>query len=256
MYVRLAFAVAAHLEPEILIVDEVLAVGDAQFQAKCLGKMQAIGSSGRTVIFVSHQLATVAALCTRAMLLEAGQVRQSGNAKDVLDTYRDAAVVSGQRGLQRERHLHRSNQCAITDADMAGSIEASQPFEIIIEFEVFEPVSLAPEYLIRDENKHPVAFCPTGLQQGFRSRLNAGHYRVSARCPGLDLASGTYFIDLMLAESGVRFFDYYECGLSFAVRDSARPPNGWVFTQKHGQGCFSFAMEVALARLDQAPLPA
>src|SRR5437773_3663572 len=74
MYVRLAFAVAAHLEPEILVVDEVLAVGDAEFQKKCLGKMQDVARGGRTVLFVSHNMAAVAALCTRAFLLADGKV--------------------------------------------------------------------------------------------------------------------------------------------------------------------------------------
>jgi lipopolysaccharide transport system ATP-binding protein len=84
MYVRLAFAVAAHLEPEILVVDEVLAVGDAQFQKKCLGKMGDVARSGRTVLFVSHNMAAVAALCNRAILLRGGRV--------ALDSGPDAAI--------------------------------------------------------------------------------------------------------------------------------------------------------------------
>jgi lipopolysaccharide transport system ATP-binding protein len=87
MYVRLAFAVAAHLEPEILIVDEVLAVGDAQFQQKCLGKMEDVGSQGRTVIFVSHNMAAVRRLCRTGLMLRAGQVVASGSATDVCDAY-------------------------------------------------------------------------------------------------------------------------------------------------------------------------
>src|SRR5690606_2818648 len=74
MYVRLAFAVAAHLEPEILIVDEVLAVGDAKFQQRCLGKMQSVASSGRTVLFVSHNMGAVQTLCTRGIVLDHGSV--------------------------------------------------------------------------------------------------------------------------------------------------------------------------------------
>ena len=75
MYVRLAFAVAAHLEPEILIVDEVLAVGDAEFQKKCLGKMQDVAGHGRTVLFVSHNMAAVRSLCECAVLLANGQIK-------------------------------------------------------------------------------------------------------------------------------------------------------------------------------------
>jgi len=83
MYVRLAFAVAAHLEPEILIVDEVLAVGDAQFQQKCLGKMQEVGKEGRTVLFVSHNMAAMEALCVSGIFLEWGQIKKIGSAQEV-----------------------------------------------------------------------------------------------------------------------------------------------------------------------------
>src|SRR5215210_3576028 len=87
MYVRLAFAVAAHLEPEILIVDEVLAVGDAEFQKKCLGKMQEVSRGGRTVLFVSHQTGAVAGLCNRAMLLDQGKVVEFGPTREVIGRY-------------------------------------------------------------------------------------------------------------------------------------------------------------------------
>src|SRR2546429_7619585 len=87
MYVRLAFAVAAHLEPEILIVDEVLAVGDVQFQKKCLGKMSDVSRAGRTVLFVSHNMTAVRQLCTRGILLNAGQVEHAGKIDVIVDAY-------------------------------------------------------------------------------------------------------------------------------------------------------------------------
>ena len=87
MYLRLAFAVAAHLEPEVLLVDEVLAVGDAAFQRKCLGKMSDVAASGRTVVFVSHNMDAVLRLCTRALLLEHGRVAESGPSADVVAGY-------------------------------------------------------------------------------------------------------------------------------------------------------------------------
>ena len=87
MYVRLAFAVAAHLEPEILIVDEVLAVGDAQFQKKCLGKMQDVASGGRTILFVSHNMGAVMSLCRRAVWLSEGKCRMIGEAREVGNAY-------------------------------------------------------------------------------------------------------------------------------------------------------------------------
>src|SRR5256885_11298955 len=87
MYVRLAFAVAAHLEPEVLIVDEVLAVGDADFQKKCINKMHDVAGEGRTVLFVSHNLAIVQALCTRAVHLDAGRCVRDGPTQSVVDDY-------------------------------------------------------------------------------------------------------------------------------------------------------------------------
>ena len=87
MYVRLAFAVAAHLEPDILIVDEVLAVGDAAFQKKCLGKMGVVAKEGRTVLFVSHNLATLKQLCPTSFWLNAGQIKAYGHTPDVVASY-------------------------------------------------------------------------------------------------------------------------------------------------------------------------
>ena len=98
MYVRLAFAVAAHLEPEILMVDEVLAVGDARFQKKCLNKMEDISHSGRTVIFVSHNMSAVTRICQRAILLEEGRVVASGESHDIVSAYlRGGAGTTGVR---------------------------------------------------------------------------------------------------------------------------------------------------------------
>src|ERR1039457_1430354 len=92
MYVRLAFAVAAHLEPEILIVDEVLAVGDAQFQKKCLGKMGEVSKGGRTVLFVSHNMQAVSTLCSHAILLNGGSIQQQGDVHNVINGYVSMAM--------------------------------------------------------------------------------------------------------------------------------------------------------------------
>lgn len=99
MYVRLAFAVAAHLEPEILIVDEVLAVGDIQFQKKCLGKMEAVGQEGRTIIFVSHNMSAVHALCNKTLLLKQGMVQEFGSTDTILPLYFNNGQVSEHDGL-------------------------------------------------------------------------------------------------------------------------------------------------------------
>ena len=94
MYVRLAFSIAAHLEPEILIVDEVLAVGDAEFQEKCIGKMDEVGKSGRTILFVSHQMGLIAQLCNKAMLLEAGEIRYEGKTEEAIEIYNRRPISS------------------------------------------------------------------------------------------------------------------------------------------------------------------
>jgi lipopolysaccharide transport system ATP-binding protein len=99
MYVRLAFAVAAHLEPEILIVDEVLAVGDAQFQNKCLGKMKDVASSGRTVLFVSHNMAAIRQLCDSAIMLQKGQLVFSGSAEAGVKHYLNASIDATPVGI-------------------------------------------------------------------------------------------------------------------------------------------------------------
>ena len=103
MYVRLAFAVAAHLEPEILIVDEVLAVGDAQFQKKCLGKMEDVGKEGKTVLFVSHNMSTVKKLCSTAIYLQYGHIRMNEISNQVIEKYLSDGLISKHDVSLKER---------------------------------------------------------------------------------------------------------------------------------------------------------
>jgi lipopolysaccharide transport system ATP-binding protein len=114
MYVRLAFAVAAHLEPEILIIDEVLAVGDAQFQKKCLGKMEEVGKEGRTVLFVSHNMAAIEQLTGKSLLLKSGVVQCFGNTLDVIGHYLSASSMDSRVKYDVERIPRRviGNQSA------------------------------------------------------------------------------------------------------------------------------------------------
>jgi ABC-2 type transport system ATP-binding protein/lipopolysaccharide transport system ATP-binding protein len=99
MYLRLAFAVAAHIEPDVLIVDEVLAVGDAEFQQRCLGRMSELGQEGRTVLFVSHDTGAVGRLCRRAIWLDEGRVRDVGGAHDVIERYLGTVLSRGGRSV-------------------------------------------------------------------------------------------------------------------------------------------------------------
>ncbi|HEY3756206.1 MAG TPA: ABC transporter ATP-binding protein [Opitutaceae bacterium] len=151
MYVRLAFAVAAHLEPEILIVDEVLAVGDAQFQKKCLGKMRDVGSGGRTVLFVSHDLAAVSSLCQDVLYLVGGRVRSHGPTKEVLAEYAaQSDVLSGECDLANPNVARRGSGAArFTVARLrtpAGQPLATamqgEPFEMELEIEAREETAV------------------------------------------------------------------------------------------------------------------
>src|SRR5256714_1088943 len=108
MYLRLAFAVAAHLEPEILIVDEVLSVGDLPFQHKCLGQMQSISREGRTVLFVSHNLPAVETLCKRGIIFEAGRLAFAGSQRDAIATYLASVRAGGRRAHTWIRFQGRS----------------------------------------------------------------------------------------------------------------------------------------------------
>ena len=111
MYVRLAFAVAAHLEPEILIIDEVLAVGDINFQKKCLGKMEDVSRSGRTILFVSHNLSAVSALCDRAILIKQGNIAAMGETKEVIDRYLE------QQARSETSHVYRAARSSESTAE-------------------------------------------------------------------------------------------------------------------------------------------
>lgn len=119
MYVRLAFAVAAHLEPEILVVDEVLAVGDVAFQKKCLGKMGEVANQGRTVIFVSHQMSAVSALCQRAVYLNHGRVHGVGQVKRIIEQYL-SEVISSKIGIFNRPQAKDSSEVVITDLQVDG----------------------------------------------------------------------------------------------------------------------------------------
>ena len=139
MYMRLAFSVAAHLEPDILVVDEVLAVGDAQFQAKCIGKMNDVAKHGRTVIFVSHNLVALERLCTQAILLRHGQLEQSGRIKEVLSTYLTTLRTSGANALIDTTHRSGTGDVRITGlsvkrSDSLDELRAGDPISVTLNF--------------------------------------------------------------------------------------------------------------------------
>jgi lipopolysaccharide transport system ATP-binding protein len=148
MYVRLAFAVAAHLEPEILIVDEVLAVGDADFQRKALGKMDEVSKSGRTVLFVSHDMGAIRRLCKRSILLSGGKVNLDGNTEEVIEYYLSDASNQVSRainyggGLKSEANELILNSIKIVDANNSTEslLSNGNPVYIKVNYEVLTEI--------------------------------------------------------------------------------------------------------------------
>jgi lipopolysaccharide transport system ATP-binding protein len=144
MYLRLAFAVAAHLEPEILIVDEVLAVGDNAFQKKCLGKMDEVSKQGRTVLFVSHNMVAVEKLCTRGILMDQGRVVFDGGARDTIDAYLTAGNSDLSQDLSRSGRRSGSGEARIIRYEILSHtgklIRAGDPLTIRLHFECRQPI--------------------------------------------------------------------------------------------------------------------
>jgi lipopolysaccharide transport system ATP-binding protein len=192
MYVRLAFAVAAHLEPEILIVDEVLAVGDAEFQKKCLGKMQDVAGHGRTVLFVSHNLTAVRQLCTKGLLLENGQAAMKGVANEVADRYL-------QNMLDSRRGHFRLGDTGYTDMRLVNS-EGTPIIAVLPEQETFVELSLCITsssnvqvgFTIYNQLDVPLVLCASeygGVE------LASGDQTFRVRLPNELLQPGTYRIE-------------------------------------------------------------
>jgi homopolymeric O-antigen transport system ATP-binding protein len=188
MYLRLAFAVAAHLEPEILLVDEVLAVGDAEFQRKCLGKMENVASEGRTVLFVSHNMAAVRALCTRGLVIDHGRMAYFGGISEAVHAYTTALETGGERG---------SGPVSFTNLVVRGArggraVAPGEPFELGCRIHLPEGFpSFRLFCIVRDGAGDLVMHCRTdtddlaGLREG-------GEHEVRLRFPPLWLRPGAY----------------------------------------------------------------
>ncbi len=194
MYVRLAFAVAAHLEPEILIVDEVLAVGDSQFQAKCVGKMRQVsGEDGRTVLFVSHNMLTVQSLCTRAILFKAGRILLDGAVGDVLAHYAATGVANVYEGRPDPQHPK------IVSARVTTSpLLTSRPVEIEVTWNV---PPLMPRYKIGIGLNTPEdqrIFDWMSEDTGLAVPQTAGDHRLRLRLPPHTLMARTYHVSVGL----------------------------------------------------------
>lgn len=198
MYVRLAFAVSAHLEPEILIVDEVLAVGDAEFQKKCLGKMKDVSKSGKTVLFVSHNLAAVSNLCTRGILLKAGQLVVIDTIDNTLAAY-SAQSSYTRNTLPPEKSRQGTGEARITALDYPSELTAHEPFNLRIGFTSHKPLS-APD--IRASIYTAMGVCVSSFGTSYTQQPLAdvvGDAVVNLQIPSLPLNVGHYSINVSIS---------------------------------------------------------
>lgn len=230
MYVRLAFAVAAHLEPEILIVDEVLAVGDAEFQKKCLGKMGDVAKEGRTVLFVSHNMAAVLNLCGKGILLDAGQVREVGSIQHVVNTYISSSMaLDGEVVFSKGRHYPESELRFIavrildTDGLAKAHVDLLKGLNIQIEYEITHTIRMAQVAFELYNSMGVCVLCSSDFDTNPEDSKNfkyPGRYRTSCHIPPSYLRPGSYWIDLGSSVPNVRMLDEVHNALAFEIWDS------------------------------------
>ncbi len=233
MYVRLAFAVAAHLEPEILIVDEVLAVGDAEFQKKCLGKMSEVAGGGRTVLFVSHNAAAVRHLCNTALVLDQGRVVFAGNQNAALDFYH--ATTTRRNTASSFSLRHRSPDLTLVSVDISPpSIKFGERVVITGRWHVRRPLQAGFEIFLKDKDLHPLGCYSTGIASGYELALDPGVHDIAIELPELPLAEGVYSIDLAAGKTNTEFFVYADNAAAFHVHESDPLGSGYKFVQGNG----------------------
>ena len=224
MYVRLAFAVAAHLDPEVLLLDEVLAVGDAEFQKKCLGKMGEVARGGRTVLFVSHNMVAVQSLCRRAALFRGGRLVADGKSTEVVKSYLAAFHGSDESRAWNSPdsapgdHLARIKRIRILPAcpDDGNLITMQTAFQVETEYWTLLPgrVLHLTYHLVNDQGI-------TVLTSGSGSRRHeAGLYKAVCSLPGGLLNSGGYSLKLLIVENESRVTYEREGIASFTVIDA------------------------------------
>jgi lipopolysaccharide transport system ATP-binding protein len=223
MYMRLAFAVAAHLRSDILIVDEVLAVGDQEFQRRCLGKMRDVASDGRTVLLVSHSMPAVSSLCARAVVLRGGQVAFAGAVHEAIAAYTHHAAAAVVANL-RERHDRTGKgEIQSTSIMIAGpggrptrSIGIGEPFDIVVSYEAKMPLEgVAVSVIVEMMDGTRIAT----LDSRFKNRsfsIGKGTGRFACRVPGLSLRPDTYSVDVFLTGNHA-FYDLVENAMSFDI---------------------------------------
>jgi lipopolysaccharide transport system ATP-binding protein len=228
MYVRLAFAVAAHLDTEILIIDEVLAVGDARFQDKCLGRMQAIGKEGRTILYVSHSMSTVSSLCDRVILINYGKIVKQGSTSEVVLSYyaenNQIPTLSA-----RQNSIKQIGDCyAIlvtgavrnTDGNFLSEIEINQPIQIEMIYDILDKSNIE---FVPNFHLHTVAgVCVLVTSTPIAFGHTPGQYKATCSIPPNFLNEGVYTIGLALSSFtlGAKIHFYEKHALTFNIKDS------------------------------------
>ena len=219
MYLRLAFAVAAHLEPEILIVDEVLAVGDARFQKKCLNKMQDVGQQGRTVLFVSHSMPAITRLCERAILLDEGQIVEDGPSPQVVGAY----LISG-LGTTAVREWPDPNRApggevvrlravrACTDnGRIADTVDIRSPLTVEMEYDVLKPGYILLPHFDFYNGEGVEVFDVIDQDPAWRQRPRpVGRYVSGVHIPGNLLSEGMLFATPGMVTTNPPITQFYE----------------------------------------------
>jgi lipopolysaccharide transport system ATP-binding protein len=233
MYVRLAFAVAAHLEPEILVVDEVLAVGDLQFQKKCLGKMGQVAKEGRTVLFVSHNMAAINTLCSRAILLDQGNIICTGKIDECIAAYELRHLTARDKNWVRSKTLPRSHLAIET---VRSNLQGEQP-HLILELEVFlksylshKPAFIAIEIL----NGNGVVLMQAIPQlAGFLKEVTQEHeIDISIQLP--PLIPGQYLVNLWVGSHNTETLDEVKEIVMFEINESPTMGRTFPHTIEHG----------------------
>jgi len=222
MYVRLAFAVAAHLEPEILIVDEVLAVGDAEFQQKCLGKMESVSrKEGRTVLFVSHNMVAIKSLTTRCVLLNAGDRVFEGTTEKCLELYAnitnkhvsDESVIIGSGTHTQILRAKLLNENGVETAHQA----SLQPMRLEVEFRTDGTGGLSLEAFLRGEDFTRLGMASIYQFHGLALPLIPGRYKCHIQLQPLPLASGNYTFDISTSIINSNWDHYIDRAIRFEV---------------------------------------
>jgi homopolymeric O-antigen transport system ATP-binding protein len=234
MYVRLAFAVAAHLDPEILLVDEVLAVGDAAFQKKCLGKMGDVAKQGRTVLFVSHNMQSIAALCEECILLSGGTIKAKGPAQRVIQGYLEEATFEAARTVDfSSPNIRRdgTGSSRFIQLELIGnagvptsSFEVGERFEISFKCEVHKLIpSQFYQIHIRALGGTPI-YHWVDFDDSFSAAGKPGLDSVSVKLDQLRLYPGKYVVSLMVCDRYGTAYDFIEDAAIFDVTAGSLVP--------------------------------